>query len=43
MTLEFIDGNPLCERCMSHWWIDRPRLGNATAYFRRYHATNGHT
>jgi hypothetical protein len=36
--LEFDDrGMPMCETCQRHWLADRPRSGNLTAYFTRFH------
>jgi hypothetical protein len=40
--LEFVDGSPLCERCMTHWRRDTPLFQVSTHYFRRYHEMNGH-
>ena len=39
MTLHFDDdtGFALCERCMAHWWSERPRLGNYRAFYTRLH------
>ena len=32
-----ITGLPLCERCYTHWYGDRPRPANPVAYMARYH------
>ena len=41
--LEFDDlGQPLCERCMTHWRRDLWRQQLQTPYFIRYHQMNGH-
>lgn len=40
MKFDDTTGLPDCEPCCQHWWRDRPRTSNPTAYFTRFHALN---
>lgn len=42
MTFDPDTGLPHCEPCCAHWWRDRPRVGNWTAYIHRYHLMGHH-